>query len=83
MTTKRFRCFRQKQTIEQMHQHISAIEDRLNQNSFIVMSQRVDEDKLSLRLKDAQLQISQLKAQMQQSIAVKQEEIETLQKKLG
>eukprot|EP00112_Aurelia_sp_Birch-Aquarium-sp1_P012010 Seg2521.5_Seg2521.6 transcript_id=Seg2521.5_Seg2521.6/GoldUCD/mRNA.D3Y31 product="Centrosomal protein of 85 kDa" protein_id=Seg2521.5_Seg2521.6/GoldUCD/D3Y31 len=74
---------RQKQTIEQLQQHIRDIEERINQNSFKMIAQRKDEKKHETALKEAECQISQLKAQLQNLANTKQEEIEKLQRKLG
>ncbi len=75
--------FRQKQTISQMQQHINEIEERFNQNSFLLMSQRKEEEKYEMERKTSQCQISKIKAQLQNLSATKQEEIEKLQSKLG
>eukprot|EP00794_Sanderia_malayensis_P000477 gene477-1122_t len=74
---------RQKQTIEQMQRHINEIEDRFSQNTYILTSQRKEEQKHELDKKQSQCQIAQLKAQLQQISAAKQDEIEKLQKTLG
>lgn len=48
-----------------------------------MIAQRKDEKKHETALKEAECQISQLKAQLQNLANTKQEEIEKLQRKLG